>query len=164
MTHDDVDVSAVGLYFEDFETSGPAISRARTLTETDVVTFAGLTGDYMEIHTNEEYAKTTKFGRRIVHGALVFSVSMGLGTRMNLLDDTLVALAGIDKLRFVAPVFIGDTVHLEKRVVERKEIGPDMGAVTFESRVVNQRGELVVVYLDKLLMKRRPGAGASAPA
>jgi acyl dehydratase len=150
----------VGLYFEDFESIETSVSRGRTLTETDVVNFAGLTGDYMEIHTNEEYAKSTTYGRRIVHGALVFSVSMGLGTRMNLLDDTLVALAGIDKLRFVSPVFIGDTIHLEKKVMERKALGAGMGAVTFETRVFNQRRELVAVYLDKLLMKRRPAAGA----
>jgi len=145
----------VGLYFEDFESSGAAISRGRTVTEADVVGFAGLTGDFMELHTNEEYAKTTPFGRRIAHGALVFSISIGLGTRMNLLDDTLLALAGVDKLRFVAPVFIGDTIHLEKRVVERKALGDTKGSVVFESRVLNQRGELVAIYLDKLLLKRR---------
>ena len=145
----------MGLYFEDFESSGAAISRGRTVTEADVVGFAGLTGDFMELHTNEEYAKTTPFGRRIAHGALVFSISIGLGTRMNLLDDTLLALAGVDKLRFVAPVFIGDTIHLEKRVVERKALGDTKGSVVFESRVLNQRGELVAIYLDKLLLKRR---------
>jgi len=145
----------VGLYFEDFESSGTAISRGRTVTEADVVGFAGLTGDFMELHTNEEYAKTTPFGHRIAHGALVFSISIGLGTRMNLLDDTLLALAGVDKLRFVAPVFIGDTIHLEKRVVERKALGETRGSVVFESRVLNQRGELVAIYLDKLLLKRR---------
>lgn len=145
----------MGLYFEDFASSGDATSRGRTMTEADVMAFAGLTGDFMELHTNEEYAKTTKYGRRIVHGALVFSVSVGLGTRMNLLDDTLLAFAGIDKLRFVAPVFIGDTIHVEKRVVERKELGAAQGTVLFETRVLNQRGELVLVYLDKLLVKRR---------
>lgn len=152
----------MGLYFEDFETSGDATSRGRTVTEADVMAFAGLTGDFMELHTNEEYAKTTKFGRRIAHGALVFGISIGLGTRMNLLEDTLLAFAGIDKLRFVAPVFIGDTIHLVKRVVERKEIGAGQGTVVFESRVLNQRGELVLVYHDKLLVKRRATPAGSA--
>ena len=145
----------MGLYFEDFESSDDAVSRGRTLTEADVMTFAGLTGDFMELHTNEEYAKSSRYGRRIVHGALVFAVSIGLGTRMNLLDDTLLAFAGVDKLRFVAPVFIGDTIRLVKRVKERKEMGAAQGTVVFESRVLNQRGELVLVYLDKLLVKRR---------
>ena len=146
----------MGLYFEDFEQSGDLVSRGRTVTEADVVTFAGLTGDYMELHTNEEYAKSTKFGRRIAHGALIFSISMGLSTRTNLLDDTLLAFAGVDKLRFVDPVFIGDTIHVVKRAVERKELGPGQGTVEFESRVMNQRGQLVLVYRDKLLVKRRP--------
>jgi len=145
----------VGLYYEDFEQSGDLVTRGRTITEADVVAFAGLTGDYTELHTNEEYAKSTKFGRRIAHGALIFSVSMGLSTRTNLLDDTLLAFAGVDKLRFVSPVFIGDTVHAVKRVVERKELGTGQGTVEFETRVLNQKGELVLVYRDKLLVKKR---------
>lgn len=155
----------MGLYFEDFAPASETTSRGRTLTEADVVSFAGLTGDYMELHTNEEFAKTTRYGRRIVHGALVFSVSLGLVTRMNLLDDTLLAFAGLDKLRFVAPVFIGDTVRVVKKVMERKELGPAQGTVTFETRVLNQRDELVVVYLDKLLVKRRvtPEESANHP-
>jgi 3-hydroxybutyryl-CoA dehydratase len=152
----------VGLYFEDFETSGDAASRGRTVTEADVVAFAGLTGDFMELHTNEEYARTTAFGRRIAHGALVFSISIGLATRMNLLEDTLLAFAGVDKLRFVAPVFIGDTIRVVKAVAERKELGPAQGTVVFETRVLNQRGELVLVYRDKLLVKRRVTAAGTA--
>ena len=147
----------MGLYFEDFEVSGDLVTRGRTITEADLVAFAGLTGDYTELHTNEEYAKSTKFGRRIAHGALIFSISMGLSTRTNLLDDTLLAFAGVDKLRFVSPVFIGDTIHAVKRVVERKELGMGQGTVEFETRVLNQKGELVLVYRDKMLVKKRPG-------
>lgn len=145
----------MGLYFEDFETAGELTTRGRTVTEADVVLFAGLTGDFVELHTNEEFARQTPFGRRIAHGALVFSVSVGLSTRTNLLDDTLLAFAGVDKLRFVAPVFMGDTIHVTKRVAERKELGAAQGVVTFETRVLNQRGELVLVYFDKMLLKRR---------
>ena len=146
----------MGLYFEDFETSGDLVTRGRTVTEADVTAFAGLTGDFTELHTNEEFARTTRFGRRIAHGALVFSISMGLATRTNVLDDTLVAFAGVDKLRFVEPVFIGDTIHLVKRVVERREMGTGQGTVEFESRVMNQKGALVLVYRDRLLIKKRP--------
>ena len=146
----------MGLYFEDFEARGDLVTRGRTITEADLVAFAGLTGDYTELHTNEEYAKSTKFGRRIAHGALIFSISMGLSTRTNLLDDTLLAFAGVDKLRFVSPVFIGDTIHAVKRVVERKELGMGQGTVEFETRVLNQKGELVLVYRDKMLVKKRP--------
>lgn len=149
----------MGLYFEDFETAGELTTRGRTVTEADVVLFAGLTGDFVELHTNEEFARETPFGRRVAHGALVFSVSVGLSTRTNLLDDTLLAFAGVDKLRFVAPVFMGDTIRVTKRVAERKEMGATQGTVTFETRVLNQRGELVLVYFDKMLLKRRTEPG-----
>jgi 3-hydroxybutyryl-CoA dehydratase len=152
----------MGLYFEDFESTAEISTRGRTITEADVVLFAGLTGDFVELHTNEEFAKQTPFGRRVAHGALVFSISIGLSTRTNLLDDTLLAFAGVDKLRFVAPVFIGDTIHVSKRVSERKELGAEQGTVVFETRVVNQRNELVLIYFDKMLVKRRAGAPPSA--
>ena len=146
----------MGLYFEDFESAAEITTRGRTITEGDVMMFAGLTGDFVELHTNEEFAKRTPFGRRVAHGALVFSISIGLATRTNLLEDTLLAFAGVDKLRFVSPVFIGDTVHVTKRVSDRKPLGAEQGTVAFETRVVNQRNELVLMYFDKMLMKRRP--------
>jgi 3-hydroxybutyryl-CoA dehydratase len=152
----------LGLYFEDFEPLGAVTSRGRTVTEADIVMFAGLTGDFVELHTNEDFARHTAFGRRIAHGALVFSISIGLTTRMNLLDDTLLAFAGVDKLRFVAPVFIGDTIRTTKRVAERQALGPAQGTVVFETAVVNQRDETVLVYRDKLLVKKRPTAEESA--
>jgi 3-hydroxybutyryl-CoA dehydratase len=148
----------VGLHFEDFESRDPVTTRGRTVTESDIVSFAGLTGDFVELHTNEEFAKQTPFGKRIAHGALVFSISIGLTTRMNLLDDTLLAFAGVDKLRFMAPVFIGDTIHTTKRVVERQELGAAQGSVVFETKVLNQRDETVLIYRDKMLIKRRPTA------
>lgn len=146
----------MSLFFEDFESAGPMQSGDRTITESDVLQFAALTGDVVKLHTDEDYAKTTQYGQRIAHGALVFSISMGLATQMHLFGDTLIAFAGVDKLRFVAPVFLGDTVRVVKKVVERKAMGAAQGTVTFESRVLNQRGELVVAYLDRLLVKRRP--------
>ncbi len=146
----------MGLYFEDFESAPELATRGRTITEADVMAFAGLTGDFVELHTNEEFARQTPFGRRIAHGALVFSVSIGLATRTNTLDDTLLAFAGVDKLRFVAPVFLGDTVRVTKRVAERKDLGPAQGLVVFETRVYNQRDEMVLTYFDKMLLKRRP--------
>ncbi|MBI4484674.1 MAG: MaoC family dehydratase N-terminal domain-containing protein [Acidobacteria bacterium] len=146
----------MSLYFEDFADAAPVQSDDRTITEVDVMAFARLTGDFMKLHTDEEYAKTTKFGGRIAHGALVFSVSIGLATAMQLFDDTLIAFAGVDKLRFVAPVFLGDSVHVVKKVVERKAMGAGQGTVTFETRVLNQHGELVLAYRDRLLVKRRP--------
>jgi acyl dehydratase len=143
-------------YFEDFPIGEVHTSRGRTITETDVVNFAGLSGDFFELHMDEEFARTTAFGRRIAHGALIFSISTGLMVQMNLLNDTLIAFYGIEKLRFVKPVFIGDTVHVVKKVAEVMERGAARGVVTFSTSVLNQRDEPVLVYSDKLVIKRRP--------
>lgn len=142
-------------YFEDFGVGQISASRGRTITESDIVNFAGLSGDFIELHVNEEYARESPFGKRIAHGALVFSISTGLMTQMNLINDTVLAFYGIDKLRFTKPVFIGDTVRVEKRVLEAREKDAGRGIVTFETKVLNQRGEPVIVYEDKLLLKRR---------
>jgi 3-hydroxybutyryl-CoA dehydratase len=142
-------------YFEDFEVGTVNTSRARTVTEADIVNFAGLSGDFVELHTNEEYAKKGPFGRRIAHGLLVLSISSGLSVRMSDTSDTIIAFYGIDKLRFVKPTFIGDTVHVTKKVVDKQEKGPDRGVLTYETNVVNQNGEPVIVYTDKLMIKRR---------
>jgi acyl dehydratase len=152
----------MGLFFEEIDTDRRFTSPGRTVTEGDIMLFAGLTGDLTELHTNEAYAKQTPFGRRIAHGALVFGMSIGLTTRMNLVDDTLLALAGIDRLRFVQPVFIGDTLRVTKRVIERRAIDPARGVVVFESKVTNQDGATVLIYHDKLLLKRR--AAPSSPS
>lgn len=154
----------MGLYFEDFELERRFTSRGRTITETDVVLFAGISGDYVELHTNEEYAKQTAYGRRIVQGALVLSIAIGLTTRMNLTDDTVVAFWGIDDLRFLHPTSIGDTVQISKRVVERHEIDPTKGMVVFETRVTTQRAETVAVFRDKLVIKRREAVAQAGGA
>ena len=143
------------MYFEDFESTEPVQSGERTVTEADVLAFAQLTGDIVELHTNDAFAKTTKYGQRIAHGALVFSISIGLATQMKLFNDTIIAFAGVDKLRFVAPVFFGDRVRVVKRVTERKEMGPGQGIITFDSRVMNQDAKLVLAYMDRILVKRR---------
>ena len=146
----------MSLYFEDFAEGKVYESRGRTVTEADVVNFAGLSGDFVELHTNEEFARKSPFGRRIAHGALVFSISTGLMTQMNLINDTVLAFYGMDKLRFTGPVFIGDTVHVTKRIVELKAKDAARGVVTFETQVLNQNNEPVIVYTDKLMVKRKP--------
>lgn len=147
----------MALYFEDFEIGHVSRSRGRTITEADIVNFAGLSGDFVELHTNEEFARTGPFGRRIAHGLLILSISSGLMVQMGQTTDTVVAFYGIDRLRFVRPTFIGDTVRVEKKVVDRqdKEKG---GVVTFDTSVLNQNNEPVLVYTDKLMVKRRPAA------
>jgi len=145
----------LGLYFEDFVLDGSSTSRGRTVTETDIVNFAGLSGDFVELHMNEEFAKKGPFGRRIAHGALVFSISTGLMVQMNQIQDTVIAFYGVDRLRFTRPVFIGDTIHVVKRVLSREEKPPGRGVITFETTVLNQNDETVLVYQDKVLLKAR---------
>ena len=146
----------MSLYFEDFSPGVEHTTRGRTITESDITSFAGLSGDFIELHTNEEYARQSPFGRRIAHGLLTLSISTGLMTQMNLITDTVVAFYGIDKLRFVKPVFIGDTIHVKKKVIDAFSKSETAGVVTFETSVLNQNGEPVLVYKDKLAIKRRP--------
>ncbi len=145
----------MSLYFEDFAVGVEHVTRGRTITESDIMNFAGLSGDFIELHTNEEYARQSPFGRRIAHGMLTLSISTGLMTRMNLVTDTVVAFYGIDKLRFVKPVFIGDTIHVRKKVSDTMAKGGTAGVVTFDTSVLNQNGEAVLVYRDKLVIKKR---------
>jgi 3-hydroxybutyryl-CoA dehydratase len=146
----------LSLYFEDFTVGVEHVTRGRTITESDIMNFAGLSGDFIELHTNEEYARQSPFGHRIAHGMLTLSISTGLMTRMNLITDTVVAFYGIDKLRFVKPVFIGDTIHVKKTVLDTMAKGGTAGVVTFDTAVLNQNGEAVLVYRDKLVIKKRP--------
>jgi len=119
------------------------------------VNFAGLSGDFIELHVSETYAAKGPFGKRIAHGALVFSISTGLTVQTIKIDDTAIAFYGMDKLRFTRPVFIGDTIHVVKKVIAKKFKGADRGVVTFETTVLNQNGETVLIYTDKLLLKAR---------
>ena len=142
-------------YFEDFVLGHTNQSRSRTITEADIVNFAGLSGDFIELHVSETFASVGPFGRRIAHGALIFSISTGLFVSMLPIADTVVAFYGLDKLRFTKPVFIGDTIYVTKKVSGKDERGPERGLVSFETTVLNQRDEPVLVYNDKLLLKRR---------
>jgi len=146
----------LSLYFEDFRAGMEHTSVGRTISESDIMAFAGLSGDFTELHTNAEYARQGPFGQRIAHGLLTLSISAGLIVRMNLVPTTVIAFYGIDKLRFVKPVFIGDTIHVKRTVEEMVSKNDGMGVVTFESTVLNQRGETVLVYRDKLAIKKRP--------
>ena len=145
----------VSLYYDDFVLDGISISRGRTVTEADIVNFAGISGDFVELHTNETYAAKGPFGKRIAHGALIFSISTGLSVQVSQIEETVIAFYGIDKLRFTRPVFIGDTIRVIKKVVGKEQKGADRGIVTFETRVLNQFDEPVIVYYDKVLLKAR---------
>ncbi|SRR5579883_780781 len=144
------------MYFEDYELDRVATSRGRTITEADIVNFAGLSGDFVELHMNEEYAKRGPFGRRIAHGALIFSISTGMMVQMTPNQEAIVAFYGVDRLRFVAPVFIGDTIHVSQKVLEKQKKNAGRGVVAFENTVLKQDGTAALVYTARLMVKTRP--------
>jgi acyl dehydratase len=127
-------------------------TRGRTITETDIVSFAMFSGDWHPIHTDTEYAEAdARFGARIAHGALVISVALGLVTFW---PPAMKAFYGIDRLRFVGPTRIGDTLHVETEVLDIDTHGADDGVVTSRFVVRNQRGEDVLAATLKTLVAR----------
>ena len=147
----------VGLYWEEWEVGKSFETAARTVTETDVVNFAGISGDYNPLHINEEYCKKTQFGTRIAHGPLVYAIAAGLLFQLHLYDDTLIAFLGFESLKFTKPVKIGDTIFARITVTEVTETSkPDRGVMKRQLHVINQHGEIVQDGIQALLMKRKP--------
>ncbi len=140
-------------YYDEIEVGQKWVTPARTITEADVVNFAYLSGDWHSLHTDREYAAQSPFGQRIAHGVLVFSISTGMVPAHR---QAVLALYGIDRLRFIAPVFIGDTVHLEMVATEKKERDDGTGVVAYDYRMVNQDGKPVIVCIYRLWTKKRP--------
>jgi len=141
--------------FDEVEEGQSFETAARTVTEADIVNFAGVSGDFYYPHTDEERMGRTPFGGRIAHGALVFSIMTGLvwGSSENRPD--VVALYGIDGMRFTEPVYPGDTVHVEAEVTgkEERDTSYGSGVVTVGCEVVNQDGETVLVCDMKTLVE-----------
>ncbi len=144
-----------GRHFEDFTLGDIALSPGRTITEADIVNFAALSGDYTQIHTNEELARQGFFGKRVAHGLLLMSVASGLLTRLGIIEGTVLAFRQL-VWKFSLPVFIGDTVHVRATVTDlkpMKRLGG--GAVTFDVEVLNQDGKVVQGGQWVLLMSSR---------
>jgi acyl dehydratase len=144
-------------FFDDFKVGEEFVTHGRTVTEADVANFAGVTGDINPLHMDEEYAKKTRFGRRVPHGQLIFVLALGLAERViaPMFHDSIIAFYGLDKMRFIKPVFIGDTITLKRRVDSAEPRDGASGVVTFEDNVVNQDGQLCLRYFPKYLLKRR---------
>lgn len=137
-------------YLDDIAVGDRHTSRARTITETDIVTFAMFSGDWHPIHADVPYAEADpRFGRRIAHGALVISVALGL---VEFRPDAMKAFYGIEHLRFVAPTHIGDTLHVETEVLAVEPKGPSNGVVSSRFTVCNQNGDAVLVATLKTLV------------
>jgi acyl dehydratase len=143
-------------FFDDIQVGEEYESPGRTVTEADIVIFAGLSGDYNVLHTDAEFMKSSIFGERIAHGLLGLAIQAGLFTRATQAYATL-AFVGL-RWKFRGPIRIGDTIRVRARVAAKKETDkPDRGLITLERRIVNQRDEVVQEGETDLLVERREG-------
>jgi acyl dehydratase len=145
-----------GRCFEDLQVGDEYLSPGRTVTEADIVIFAGLSGDYNVLHTDAEHMKSSVFGERIAHGLLGLSIQHGLLTRSmpDLDDERFISL----KWKFRGPIKIGDTLHARARIASKKEADePGWGMIAMERQVVNQRDEVVQEGETEHMVRRRAG-------
>lgn len=139
-------------YFEDFSIGEKVTTRARTITEADIVMFSMFSGDWYPLHVDVEYAKKSPFGERIAHGFLVLTAASGL---MPLYEMAIVAFYGIDRVRYLAPTKIGDTIRVEMEVAGKKDKEEIGGVVTFNAMVKNQKDEDVAVMTMKVMLHKK---------
>ncbi|MCB1499081.1 MAG: dehydratase [Bauldia sp.] len=144
------------IFFEDYTIGAARESSGRTITETDFVVHAGHTGDFFPHHMDAEFAKTTPFGQRVAHGTMVFAIGVGLTAT---LINPVAFSYGYDRLRFIRPVFIGDTIRTRVTITAKEDDPkrPRSGRVVERCEVLNQRGE-VVLAADHILLVERRGA------
>ncbi len=145
-------------YYEDYHVGDLFKSPGRTITETDIVLFSALTGDWHEVHTNVEYARKSLFGERIAHGWLILSIGNSLLFRLGdnvLFPKSFMAFYGIEKVRFTHPVKIGDTITCEAKVIKMEEKDLSQGLLTYEVRIKNQQDELVALMMIKIVAGRK---------
>jgi acyl dehydratase len=146
---------AQGLTFDEFNVGDKFVSQARTVTEADVVSFAGLSGDFNPLHTDASFAASTPFGERIAHGMLIAAIATGMANWTGVFEGTTIALMQ-QLLQYKGAVKFGDTVHLELSVAEKKPTSkPDRGVVIFDARMINQDGETVLDGQWTLLMRAK---------
>src|SRR5690606_36068671 len=133
----------LGQWFEEFAPGQERVSPTRTVAESDVLLFAGLTGDNAQVHTDEEYGRNMLFGGRIAHGLLGLSFMQGLMGRTNYTQGTGVASLGWDKISFLAPILIGDTIRARWVIKETRpsRSKPDVGIVVESIELCNQHGK-----------------------
>jgi len=147
-----------GLWYEDFVIGEERVSPGRTVTEADIVNYASLTGDFSQMHTDEEFSKTTEFGTRIAHGMLGVSLASALCLRTLYTRGTAVATLSWGKWQFRKPLYIGDTVHTRWRFTDKRESKSrlDAGIVTEFIELINQNDEVVQDGEHVLMRKERP--------
>jgi acyl dehydratase len=132
-----------GRYFEEFQVGDVVVTSGRTVTEADVAMFAGLTGDYNQLHTDAEFARQGMFGQRVAHGLLGLSIALGLVTQLGSIEGTVLAFRELT-WKFSLPIFFGDTIHVKATVSALKAL-PRLGggSVTLDVQVINQQDKVV---------------------
>lgn len=145
-----------GRYYEEFHPGDEFITAKRTVFQSDIIAYAGLTGDWNPMHTDAEFAGQSQYGQIIAHGPLTFAIGLGLITRMGTFDGTGIAyLEAFHKCTL--PVFAGDTLQVRMEVIDCKETSKkDRGIVSYVNYVINQKGEVVQEQRWKMLMKKKP--------
>jgi 3-hydroxybutyryl-CoA dehydratase len=146
-----------GRYFEEFTVGDKIVTAGRTITESDIVTFAGLSGDFNQIHVDAAYASTQMFKQRVAHGVLGLSIASGLVVQTGFMERTVMAFREILEWKFSKPIFIGDTIHVEIDVTELKAM-PRLGggSVMLKLSLQNQNNEVVQVGTWSALMLSKP--------
>jgi len=146
-----------GKFFDEFVVGEEYETPGRTMTETDVVMFAALSGDYNELHTSEAFGRSTQFGRRIGHGLLGLAVSHGLFFRLGLVEGTAIAFLGIESWKFEAPFFPGDTIRVKVKVAEKtpSRSKPDRGVVKFHFNLVKEDGTMIQSGVKTIMIRRK---------
>lgn len=161
------DQPRLGYRYEDLHVGMAFRSPGRTITDADLVGFAGLTGDHSELHTSEVYARASQFGRRVAHGMLGLAYAHGLmWARTGELRETAIAFLGISDWRFVGPIFVGDTIFVNYRVAELRDSRskPDQAIATFDVELVDQDGRVVQRGRKALLLSKVPLTAVAASA
>ncbi len=141
------------LYFDDFHVGQKFVSKSRTITETDIINFAGVSWDHNQLHTDAEYAAGTPYGKRIAHGLLGVAAHAGLSYQLT--ADSILALLELN-WKFHLPIYLGDTIHVEQTVKDlRDSTTGDRGILTFEKKVKNQKNEVVQTGTTTILLAKR---------
>jgi len=146
-----------GLFYEDFEVGQEIETRGMTVTEAHVVAFAGLSGDFNPIHTDETAAAATPFGTRIAHGQLGMILAAGLINQTGVHAGTTLALLGYREWNFLKPILFGDTIRVRVTIENKRETKkPDRGILMRKIEILNQRDEVIQQGFADLMVKRKP--------
>ena len=150
------DIRLHGLYFEDLDEGTEFVTRGRTVTETDIVNFAGVSGDYNPMHTDASYAAQTQFGQRVAHGVLGLAMATGQSYQTGFLDRTVMAFTGLE-WKFRAPIYIGDTIRTQIKITKKRAMkAAGGGFITFDVKLFNQDDDTIQKGSWTILVASRP--------